>query len=284
MKILLALLLMTLTSCSGLLYYPTDYRYVDVQILKYQPQEVFFHENKDKHERLMGWYFKGARKVKGAPRALFVFFHGNGQNMSSHFSSLFWVLNEGYDFFIFDYPGYGGSWGKPTPKSTAESGLMAIEYARQQWPKVPLVVFGQSLGGAVSLRSVLDLKDRSRICAQVVESTFDSYKKVGRAAMSSSWMTWLFQPLAYVLLSDEYAPTGKIEQISPIPLLVVHRKEDSTVPFYLGQQIFEQAKEPKRFLELPGAGHIDAFTGAGALQNRQTLLSFVNDSIKNCPN
>lgn len=271
----LALSIALLTGCSNFLYYPTRAKYVDTTMLRHQPQELVFHVNKDKNELLAGWYFKSPKKAKG----ILVFFHGNAQNISSHFTSLFWILDEGYDFFIFDYPGYGASYGKPTPQNTVESGILAIEYVQKKWPDLPIIVFGQSLGGAVSLRSVIDIKERTRICAHVVESTFDSYKKVGSAAMASSWVTWIMQPFAYLFLSDDYAPKGKISQISPTPLMVVHRKNDPVVPFELGKRVFNEAKDPKEFLEVEGAGHIDSFTdfslGKERDENRKKLLDFI---------
>ncbi len=284
MKIIIVLVSLSLAGCSSLLYYPTRYKYVDVELLKHKPEELVFHEDVDKNEKLVGWYFKSARKNPNEkPKGLIVLFHGNAQNISAHFTSLFWILDDGYDFFIFDYPGYGASYGEPNPKNTKESGEIAIEYARKKWPEVPLVVFGQSLGGAISLRSVMDLRDRSRICAHVVESTFHSYKKVGQEAMAASWLTWLFQPVAHVVLSDEYAPKGRISEISPIPLLVVHRKNDPVVPAFLGEKVYEEAKNPKQLLLVEGEGHIDAFTGVDRVPNRKILLDFFEKSIKTCP-
>jgi fermentation-respiration switch protein FrsA (DUF1100 family) len=42
-------------------------------------------------------------------------------------------------------------------------------------------------------------------------------------------------------------------------VLVVHGTDDNTVPFAQGKNLFEAAREPKRFLPVDGAGHSDAF-------------------------
>lgn len=276
-KIIFLLVFLCLAGCSSLLYYPTRYKYVDVELLKHKPEEITFFEDPNLNQKLVGWYFKApVKNTKG----LIVFFHGNAQNISSHFTSLFWILDEGYDYFIFDYPGYGASYGEPNPQNTAESGVHAIEYAQKRWPHLPIIIFGQSLGGAVSLKSVIELKNRDRICAHVVESTFDSYKKVGQAAMAGSWLTWLFQPLAHVVLSDTHAPKGHISKISPIPLMVVHRKGDPVVPSYLGERVYKEAQEPKKLVLLEGEGHIDAFVGVDRVPNRKLLLDFIGSCVK----
>ena len=42
------------------------------------------------------------------------------------------------------------------------------------------------------------------------------------------------------------------------PLLIVHSPDDDIIPYEQGEQLFEQADEPKQFLELQG-GHNDGF-------------------------
>src|SRR5436189_4535962 len=49
-----------------------------------------------------------------APRALIVYFHGNGGNLSMWAPILADVAHRGYDVLAFDYRGYGESSGKPS--------------------------------------------------------------------------------------------------------------------------------------------------------------------------
>lgn len=283
MKIIFLLAILVMAGCSNLLYYPTRYKYVDVELLKHKPEEIIFYQDLEKNEKLAGWYFQSPRKnVNEKPKAIIVLFHGNAQNISAHFSSLFWILDYNYDFFIFDYPGYGASHGEPTPQNTMEAGEKAIRFSQIRWPGVPLIIWGQSLGGAVSLSTVINAKQPIHYCAHVVESSFDSYKKVGQETLASSWLSWPFQWVAHLALSDEFAPSGKISKISPTPLLVVHRKNDPVVPASLGQRIYDEAVDPKRLLLLEGSGHIDSFLGADRVENRKYLFEFFQKSLKEC--
>jgi fermentation-respiration switch protein FrsA (DUF1100 family) len=43
-----------------------------------------------------------------------------------------------------------------------------------------------------------------------------------------------------------------------MPLLMIHGRNDMTVPLAQGRRLFAAAPEPKTFLEVPG-GHDDAF-------------------------
>jgi uncharacterized protein len=240
--------------CSGLLYYPTHSMHADPARYKIQPEDVWF-ENAS-GIALNGWFFKNR---VGRPKGTIVFFHGNGENITSHYQTLLWILDHGYDFFIFDYQGYGKSKGSPSPKGTVEDGVAALEWAARRAAGTPLVVFGQSLGGAVALKSVIDNKDRFAVALVVVESTFPSYQGAARKVMSSGFLTWLFQPLAYLLFSDKQAPGKDIVKISPVPLVVIHGNRDGVVDFELGKKVFEYANEPKEFWTVEGGGHIEAF-------------------------
>lgn len=254
---------MLFTGCGHLFYYPDNVSYVNVKNLPYQPQEVEFTSNEGL--KLTGWYFKSPNKA----RAQILFFHGNAQNISSHFASLYWILNHNYDFFIFDYPGYGQSEGKPTQKNTTEAGTKALEWLVQHNPYLPTAIFGQSLGGNIAMYTAVENKDRTPICLVAVESTFKSYRKVGQRALARHWLTWLFQGIPYVVVSDRYSADQHIQNISPIPLLVMHGDADPIVGYENGQDVFVAAREPKEFYPVIGGQHIDAFSGPSSSSARK---------------
>jgi fermentation-respiration switch protein FrsA (DUF1100 family) len=247
--------------CSSVLYHPSHQKFIDPEKNGISHEEVSFMSTDG--TKLHGWYFKspvvGKPGAPKAPRAQFVFFHGNGENMTTHFASLAWILPFGYDYFIFDYRGYGISEGDPTPEGTVRDGMAAIRYAHQRNPNVPLIVFAQSLGGPIAMRSLIELKREVPIKWVVLDSTFLSYDSEGRSVLSKSWITWLFQPLPYLLLSDAWAPGDRVSEISPTPILVMHGDKDRTVDYSLGVDLFTHAREPKEFWKIEGGQHIDAF-------------------------
>ncbi len=259
-----------LGGCSRLLYYPSD-QYLhpaDFKKAKLQPPEEVLFSSWDSTP-LYGWYFKN--KTRKIPRGLIVFFHGNASNISGHFPALYWILNQGYDYFIFDYEGYGKSQGKPSPRATINDGKAALCWAALHHPSVPLIVFGQSLGGAVALRTVSEVKDRIPIAYLAVDSTFSSYRAAARGVLAHHWLTWILQPIVYAVISDRYAPKGHIAEISPIPLLVLHGDQDQTVDFKLGKKVYELAKPPKEFIRVVGGRHIDAFWGHEGWYRREFI-------------
>ncbi len=250
------ILFILFSSCAPLLYQPSRTSLTDFQKIKVKrPEEIHFSSRDG--TPLHGWYFKN--RIRKLSKGLLVFFHGNAQNITTHFANLHWILEYGYDYFIFDYQGYGKSRGKPSPKKTVDDGVAAVCWAYQRAPDIPLVIFGQSLGGAIALRTVVEIKDHVPISYVIVDSTFHSYKSVSRSILARSILSWPFQPLAYFLMSDRYAPKKRIAEISPIPLLVLHGDKDKTVPFKLGKKVYQLAKEPKEFIKIQDGDHIDAF-------------------------
>ncbi len=265
-KIVLKLTFLILTGCSNLLYYPTDILYMNPERLpaSFEETEIALSDG----TKIQGWYFKS----KKPPKAVVLLLHGNGQNRSSHYISLYWLIENGYDLAVFDYPGYGISDGQPTPENTVETGRVAIQYLHDRNPKLPLVVYGKSLGGAVAMRSVLEMRGKVKPHLLVVDSSFLSYRRAARRIMSKSVWTWALQPFSYVLIDDKWAVSDRVSELEGIPLIVIHSREDQIIPFELGQEVFEKAATPKEFWVKETGGHSETYVGDEGFKLRGRLL------------
>jgi uncharacterized protein len=282
MRILPSLISILLTtSCSSLFYHPTDTIYVRGPELEKVREKVEFKNASG--GSLSGWYFKNqnGRAAKGTV----IQFHGNAENLTSHFMSLYWMTKEGYHLFSFDYRGYGSSPGEPNQKGLNEDALAAIRYILgRQVPRsseADVILYGQSLGGAVLLRAYDDVTptERLRIQSLVIESSFHNYRSIAADVLSRSALTWLFQPLGYLLISNAYSPEDSIARASPTPILVLHGDKDQVVPLRFGEIIFSLAQNPKKILIVPGAGHIACMAVENGKYQKE-LLEFI-DQTKN---
>lgn len=231
--------------CTSLFYYPTNEVYFDKSSFTVPLDDAFFTDTAG--NKIHYWYFHSQK-----PQGKILFFHGNAQNLSAHFALLAWVVEYNYDLMIFDYPGYGKSSGVPTPESTTRSGAEAIDKIVSIKPELPLFLYGQSLGGQILQKSA-NLRPEAPYKALIIEGSFLSYRSVARSALSKHWLTWLFQPLGWLVMTDQWA--GDPGLISPKPVYIFHGKKDPVVSFDQGQQIYEQAKEPKQFLPIEEGGH-----------------------------
>ncbi len=273
----IALLAAALPACTHLFYQPQRMGFYHPADFGFANEDVLFESSGGR--KLNGWYFPpaGGAEEKG----IIVQFHGNAENISTHFLSLAWVVKYGYGLFTFDYSGYGASEGSPSQQTLNEDAVAALTYAEgllkarnPAGPKKVLVAYGQSLGGAVLLRALADFPRRASIDTVVIESSFASYKEIARQKLSQHWFTWPLQPLAYLLVSDAYAPEDVIPSLAGTRILVIHGSDDAVVPIRFGKRIFELAGEPKTFWEVPHGHHIDAMTVHGD-EYREKLIAFI---------
>lgn len=255
------------SGCSYLFYQPTNSLYFPPELLDLEYERIKL-KTSDGVE-LAAWYFRPKTPVRGTV----IQFHGNGQNMSSHYTSLIWLTKSGYGLFVFDYRGYGVSDGKPSQEGTTIDALTALSEALKIHQRnSPIgsrwIVYGQSLGGAIALRALVDFQDRDKVSLVVADSTFISYRDVAREQFSKFWLTWPFSWLGQILISEEYAPKKTMGQLAQ-PLLVIHDTHDPVVGFENGEDLFCSAKNSvvKRFWKLGEGHHISIFYQNQEAQN-----------------
>ncbi len=277
---LLIIFIPFLSSCTHLFYQPDRFRHFDPASAGIEYRDVYF---KGAHgATLHGWFFPARN---GTPeRGSFIQFHGNAENMTTHFNSLFWVTGRGYNLFTFDYSGYGDSEGEAGQKELNEDASAALkegytfekDRAAAAGRPMRLAAYGQSLGGAVLLRALADFPERKELAVVVADSAFLSYRSEARDVMANSWITWLFQPLPYLLVSDAYAPEKTMVALQGIPLIVIHGTADRVVSIRQGRRVYELAPGPKEFWEVPGGRHIDSMMRKDG-EFRERLMRYLEE-------
>ncbi|BAU48779.1 alpha/beta hydrolase [Sulfurifustis variabilis] len=220
--------------------------------------------------KLHGWFLP----ARGKARATVLFLHGNAENISTHIGSVYWLPQEGFNVFLPDYRGYGRSQGVPTLEGLHADVDGSVRYLLDRPDLDPdrLIVFGQSLGGAIAVHYVAHTAHRRHIRGLVVDSAFASYRDIVREKLASFWLTW---PLAWPLartVEDAYSPVRSIAQVSPIPLLIIHGERDPIVPPGHARRLYEAADSPKALWLVPEAGHIQTF---GSLGQRRRFVAFL---------
>ena len=254
-SILALFVLLPITGCSGLFFYPAREFSESAVVLSFAPQDIYFRTSDG--ITLHGWFFQPPGKALGTVLVM----HGNAQNLSTHVHSVLWLVKEGFNLFIFDYRGYGRSEGTPSLDgihADAEAALeTGLSHAGEQGR---IVVLGQSLGGDVAVYAVAHAVNKNRVAALVLESAFAGYRLIAREKLSEFFLTWPFQyPLSY-LIDDHYSAVKWIDKVSPVPVLVMQGKQDTVVPAHHGRLLFEAAREPREMWETEAPGHIRAFS------------------------
>jgi fermentation-respiration switch protein FrsA (DUF1100 family) len=276
-KILSLLFFVLLSGCSHLFYQPNHVFFVDPEKAGFQYRNVEF--KSEDGTLLKGWFFPA--RGKKALQGTFIQFHGNGDNMTAHFAFLVWVIDQGYNLFVFDYRGYGASDGDPSQNGLNQDAKAAIGWVEAHVPPPAshprdLVLMGQSLGGAVLARALDDVRDRSRIRSVIIDSSFYDYHAIAVNVLSRFWISWPFQWLGDLLVSDEYSPEESFARISPIPILVIHGDRDHVIPESFGEKIYALSKSPKSFWKVDGGFHIDSMS-THAQEYHPRLMQYLED-------
>ncbi len=225
------------------------------------------------NESLHAWYFKQTQKER---KGIVVQFHGNGQNLTTHFLFFKWMIDHGYDFLIFDYRGYGASSGeKANQKKTVEDGIAVLEFIHKNYPGVPIVAVGQSLGSAVLARTLQELnRVNQQLLPQFVvfDSSFISYQGAARSILSQRWFLYPVKPFTYFVIDDDWSPRANLKDQPKLPALFFHNSGDSLIRLDLGQEAFDEWTGPKFFIKDDDGGHTSAFSEPRYVQNKVTLI------------
>ena len=191
--------------------------------------------------RLSAWFIPSENS-----RAVLLFCHGNGGNISHRLQKIAIFNRLGLDILIFDYRGYGKSSGKPSEKGLYIDAEAVYDHMvnERKIPPIKIIGYGESLGSSV----IIDLALKREMAGIIIEEAFTSVKDMAREH---------FPFIPGFLLKSKYDSLEKIANVK-IPKLILHSNNDEIVPFEQGEMIFESAPEPKEFIELSG-GHNDAF-------------------------
>jgi fermentation-respiration switch protein FrsA (DUF1100 family) len=221
---------------------------------------------------LHGWYFR-AREEKGT----ILICHGGLENISMLAEQDLWLIDAGYNVFIFDYRGYGKSQGTPDIEGVlldTEAALEWVVFKLLRAKQDGIIVFGKSLGGAIAVYAVAKSHYKDRVKALILDSTFSSYREFARKMIADTIIGWPFQyPLSF-LVSDEYSPVKFIKNVSPVPVVIIYGTNDSSVPWHHGQTLYDAALQAKTYWVSGVPGHVVTRTH-GDEEIKKKLLAFL---------
>jgi len=121
------------------------------------------------------------------------------------------------------YRGFGESEGVPSEKGLQRDAQAALDFVAQdeQLSKLPLIVYGLSLGGAVAI----DVTSRNphKVSALILENTFTSIPDIVRA--------WPIIGRLSFACTQRWNSASKLSKIPPtLPILFCSGRKDSVVP------------------------------------------------------
>lgn len=195
---------------------PPDFRITEYEELSLRtPDEVNLH----------AFLVKPSNK-QYKPKATILMFHGNAGNIG-HRLPIAKILSDdlGYYTFFVEYRGYGFSTGDPNEKGLNIDAQTALDYIRNRddLKKTKIIIYGQSLGGAVAINLVEKNQEQGDIAGLILENTFLSIR---------SLIPSILPPARYLAgLCHQLWPSDEsLPKIQGIPILFLSGLQDEIVP------------------------------------------------------
>ncbi|MCU7618146.1 lysophospholipase [Chryseobacterium sp. PBS4-4] len=185
------------------------------------------------------------------PKATILFFHGAGGNVSTYIFMIKPLVDNGFQVVMVDFRGYGKSTGTPTHINIAEDGQKFFDFVtkRKDVKNTKIIIYGASLGSQISAHLARANKDK--ISGLVIDGGMSSFADIAAVFAPQ------FKDALAEMLSSVYAAKEDVKYTEGLPKLFVYSKNDKTIPFSQGEELYKNASEPKQFFEF-SFDHLEA--------------------------
>ncbi|MBC7848222.1 MAG: alpha/beta fold hydrolase [Chitinophagaceae bacterium] len=175
-------------------------------------------------------------------KAVVLYFHGNKDNIERYAGYASAMLNEGYEVWMIDYPGFGKSAGEFREQVLYDWALQFYKLARARFNTNSIIIYGKSLGTGIAtqLASIRDCKHL------ILETPYYSFPSI-----ASRWLP--VYPLNRMVTMK--IPTWQYLQKVDAPVTIFHGTKDGVIPFSNGLRLQQYLKPGSEFVAVPGASH-----------------------------
>ena len=189
-----------------------------------------------------GAILNGALFKSDKSKGLVFFLHGNSGNLLDQDQAANFYTKLGYDFFTFDYRGFGKSTGEISSEEQFFSDIQAAyNYIKKSYKESMINVVGYSVGTA-SAAMITSRNNPSKLVLiapyySLVDMTVRNYKIVPTFLLEYKFETYKY-----------------LEQIKK-PVLLVHGDQDEVLPFECSLELSKLLDEDDRFVPIKGQDH-----------------------------
>ena len=238
------------------MYHP-NVKNTDPTTVQFKYKEVYIESEKD--IKLKSWY-----SYLNPNKKTILFFHGNAGELGARTYKLNKFNDLDLNFLIISWRGFSGNNGKPTEQGLYKDAQKAVEWLEKKGiNKKDIILYGESLGTGIAV----ELATKNEYSGIILESPYTSMIDMGKRF-------YPFLPIS-VLQKDKYNSLKKLSMIKS-PILVLHGKSDTLVPFYMGKKIYDAANEPKYYYFPDHDNHMMTYDQ----DMLRTLSNFVNEISK----
>ncbi|KAL5614720.1 hypothetical protein BROUX41_004815 [Berkeleyomyces rouxiae] len=225
-------------------------------------------------EKLSAFFIRAPKNARNSHYTVLMF-HGNAGNIGHRLPIARMLINYvGCNVFMLEYRGYGLSTGEADEAGLNLDAQTALDYLRQRHETSShhFIIYGQSLGGAVSVKLAAQNQHRGDIAGMILENTFLSMRKLIPSVI----------PMAkYIsVLCHQVWPSDTLIPKITIPILFLSGEQDEIVPPNHMRKLHELAKTPKRvWKSFPGGDHNSSVLEEGYFESISTFVNEISDDL-----
>ena len=205
-------------------------------------------------ERIVGWW----KPPVNAGGGVVLYLRGTPGALADYAPYVMPDLEKaGLGVLAIDYRGFGGSTGTPSEAGIRLDAQAAFDFIREASPQSKIVVFGQSFGTGPAVTLAADRPIAGLLLDAPYASILRLFETEAPPILPYRW-----------LLTDQYNSLATIGRVTA-PVMILHGAADATIPIAEARRLYEAARQPKQMIEVPGAGHTEAWRGdakTGALK------------------
>ena len=237
-------------------YFPTK-EYEKIEDINYE--EMFFNIDTI---NLHGLFFK----PNTTANSTIIFYIGSGGNVSHYTSITKPLVSAGYQVFMLDPRGYGKSTGIPTHLNIASDAQIVLDsiLKKEEIKDTRIIVYGASIGTQVAVKIAKDNQDK--IHGLILDGPMSSFTDIALASVPEEQKQVISQ---YV--TSPYSAKEDIKNIKNMPKLIIHSKEDESVPFEQGELVYKNANQPKNMWIYKGK-HLES-----VINNEELFIQKINN-------
>jgi len=191
-------------------------------------------------EKVEAWFLPPVLTHQEKGPAL-IFAHGNAELIDFWLRDFISFAQMGIGVLLVEYPGYGRSGGTASQHSVTETFVAAYDLliSRKDVDPSRIILAGRSIGGG----AICQLAARRPSAALILMSTFISARSFAIRYLAPGF-----------LVRDPFDNRAVVASY-PGPVLIIHGKNDETIPYSHGTALYEVAEQAK--MVTYEAGHND---------------------------
>ena len=191
--------------------------------------------------KVEAWFLPPIHDGVSSPAPAVIFGHGNGEIIDYWPQELQKFTRLGIGLLLVEYPGYGRSEGAPSQESITKTFVTAYDVlsSRKDVDSSRIIFLGRSLGGG----ALCALAQKRPSAALILMSAFTGVRPLAKRYLVPSF-----------LVRDSFDNLTVVKNY-PNPILIIHGKHDTIIPFSHGKTLHQAAKQGEMITY--NAGHND---------------------------